>query len=178
MHRGVRNSEANQKDLKQHRADVAEAKNADYTKEVNGYIDKKFSEKTFLGQPKKYGVDEIKKGLTPFLNNLVKKQKHLKTKAQGTSPAVTATLLELDAARLKLSQATGQANSLKADYMDAINSKRSDSKKDCRARRKELERWNRNLRDRRLSMVKTSIYSIQKPKNQIFNHRIKILSRG
>ena len=62
LHRGVRNSEANHKDLKQHRADVAEAKNADYTKEVNGYIDKKFSEKTFLGQPKKYGVDEIKRG--------------------------------------------------------------------------------------------------------------------
>ena len=113
-------------------------------KEVNGYIDKKFSEKTFLGQPKKYGVDEIKKGLTPFLNNLVKKQKHLKTKAQGTSPAVTATLLELDAARLKLSQATGQANSLKADYMDAINSKRSDNKKkiaelEKRAREMETE---------------------------------------
>ena len=69
----------------------------------------------------------------------MKKQKHLKTKAQGTSPAVTATLLELDAARLKLSQATGQANSLKADYMDAINSKRSDSKKDCRARERARE---------------------------------------
>ena len=41
------NSEANHKDLKQHRADVAEAKNADYTKEVNGYIDKSFLRKLF-----------------------------------------------------------------------------------------------------------------------------------
>ena len=47
LHRGVRNSEANHKDLKQHRADVAEAKNADYTKEVNGYIDKSFLRKLF-----------------------------------------------------------------------------------------------------------------------------------
>ena len=50
------------KDLKQHRADVAEAKNADYTKEVNGYIDKKFSEKTFLGQPKSMVLMKSKRG--------------------------------------------------------------------------------------------------------------------
>ena len=94
----------------------------------------------------------------------MKKQKHLKTKAQGTSPAVTATLLELDAARLKLSQATGQANSLKADYMDAINSKRSDSKKDCRAREKELERW--KPKPPRSEVVNGENINLQYPKTQ------------
>ena len=37
-------------------------KNADYTKEVNGYIDKKFSEKTFLGQPKSMVLMKSKRG--------------------------------------------------------------------------------------------------------------------
>ena len=107
----------------------------------------------------------------------MKKQKHLKTKAQGTSPAVTATLLELDAARLKLSQATGQANSLKADYMDAINSKRSDSKKIAELE-KELERW--KPKPPRSEVVNGENINLQypKPKTRSFNHRIKILSRG
>ena len=93
----------------------------------------------------------------------MKKQKHLKTKAQGTSPAVTATLLELDAARLKLSQATGQANSLKADYMDAINSKRSDSKKIAELE-KELERW--KPKPPRSEVVNGENINLQYPKTQ------------
>ena len=71
----VRNSEANHKDLRQHRKDVADAQNADYTKEINSFINKTFNEKTLFG-PKKYGVDEIKEGLTPFVNKLGEEAKN------------------------------------------------------------------------------------------------------
>ena len=139
LKRGVRNSEANHKDLRQHRKDVADAQNADYTKEINSFINKTFNEKTLFG-PKKYGVDEIKEGLTPFVNKLVKKQKHLKTKAESTSPAVHETLVQLDAQRLRLSQEIGQAAALKSEYMDSINSKRSDEKRIAELET-ELEKW-------------------------------------
>ena len=39
-------------------------------------------------RPKNMVLMKSKKGLTPFVNKLVKKQKHLKTKAESTSPAV------------------------------------------------------------------------------------------
>ena len=177
LQRGVRNSEANHKDLKTHREEVAEAFASDYTQQVNKEIDKRFGGKNFLGMPNKFDAEEIKKGLTPFLNSIVKKQKHLKTKAQGTSPAVHATLLELDAQRLKLSQATGQANALRADYMDAINTKRSDRKK-IDALEKELETWKPKVSD----VVKSENINLQhqktikqefEPQKQDFVKRIK-----
>ena len=74
------------------------------------------------------------------MNKLVKKQKHLKTKAESTSPAVHETLVQLDAQRLRLSQEIGQAAALKSEYMDSINSKRSDEKRIAELET-ELEKW-------------------------------------
>ena len=61
LKRGVRNSEANHKDLRQHRKDVADAQNADYTKEINSFINKTFNEKTLFG-PKNMVLMKSKKG--------------------------------------------------------------------------------------------------------------------
>ena len=60
LRRGVKNSEANHQDLKQHRYDVAEAQNADYTKEINSFIDKTFNEKTLFG-PKNMVLMRLKR---------------------------------------------------------------------------------------------------------------------
>ena len=166
LKRGVRNSEANHKDLRQHRKDVADAQNADYTKEINSFINKTFNEKTLFG-PKKYGVDEIKEGLTPFVNKLVKKQKHLKTKAESTSPATYASLLELDKQRLKASEEVGQTRALRADYMDAINSKRSDEKRIAELQ-EELEKWKPKPQEPQVVKGENLNLQPQKPKKPEF----------
>ena len=57
----------------------------------------------------------------------MKKQKTPQNQGrESTSPAVHETLVQLDAQRLRLSQEIGQAAALKSEYMDSINSKRSD----------------------------------------------------
>ena len=62
---------------------------SDYTKQINKEIDKQFGDKNLLGLPKKFTANEIKEKLSPFINNLVKKQKSLKTKVKNTGSAIS-----------------------------------------------------------------------------------------
>ena len=59
--RGLEGSEATHTDLKTHRADVKEALNSDYTKQINKEIDKHLKQ-NLLGLPNKFTATEIKEG--------------------------------------------------------------------------------------------------------------------
>lgn len=140
LRRGVKNSEADHKDLKTHRNDVADAQASDYTKEVNKQIDKAFGGKNLLGLPNKFNADEIKKGLTPFLNTLIKKQKNLKTKASGTSKSVLKSVDELEQERLALETERKNLSELRTEYFDSVKSSREDKAK-IEELQQELKQW-------------------------------------
>ena len=131
--RGVRGSEADHLSLKEHRKAVSEAETADYAKDVDKQIDKVFGGKNLLGLPKTFNANEIKEGFTPFLNTLIKKQKHLKAKAEKTNKSVIASAQELAKEKQNLAD-------LKSDYFDAVNSKAQDLRTIAELQ-KELKQW-------------------------------------
>ena len=130
--RGAFNSEADHQDLETHRRQVKKASDADYTKEIHEEIDKNFGG-SILGFDKRFTADEIKNGLTPFLNNLVKKQKHLKTKAENTTPAVVQSHNEVVQLKEWLEEK-------KNDYIEAINTNTA-LRAELVEVKEELKRW-------------------------------------
>lgn len=120
--RGVRGSKATHTDLKSFRSDVKEAIESDYTKQINKEIDKQFGDKNLLGLPKKFTANEIKEKLSPFINNLVKKQKSLKTKVKNTGSAISG---DVEALR----QEKNNLADLKKDYFDGANNHQANKKR-------------------------------------------------
>lgn len=131
--RGLEGSEATHTDLKTHRTDVKEALNSDYTKQINKEIDKQFGGKNLLGLPNKFTATEIKEGLTPFINKIVKKQKTLKNKVKNTGSAIAG---DVEALR----QERNNLEDLKKDYFDGANSYQADKKRIAELEQ-ELKRW-------------------------------------
>lgn len=130
--RGAFDSQADHQDLETHRRQVKKASNADYTKEINEEIDKNFGG-SVLGFEKRFTADEIKKGLTPFINNLVKAQKNLKTKAENTSSSVVQSHNEIVQLKEWLDEK-------KEDYIEAINTNKA-LRAELVEVKEELKRW-------------------------------------
>lgn len=138
--RGVEKSKATHTDLKTHRADVKEALNSDYTKQINKEIDKNFGGKNLLGLPNKFTAEEIKEGLTPFVNQLVKRQKSLKTKVKNTGLAISGDVEALRQERLALEKERNNLADLKKDYFEGANTHQANKKRIAELEQ-ELERW-------------------------------------
>lgn len=138
--RGVRGSKATHTDLKDFRADVKEAIDSDYTKQINREIDKQFGGKNLLGLPNKFTAEEIKEGLTPFVNQLVKRQKSLKTKVKNTGSAIAGDVEALRQERLALEKERNNLADLKKDYFDGANNHQA-NKKHIAELEQELKRW-------------------------------------
>ena len=138
--RGLEGSEATHTDLKTNRADVKEALNSDYTKQINKEIDKQFGSKNLLGLPNKFTATEIKEGLTPFINKIVKKQKTLKTKVKNTGSAIAGDVEALRQERLALEKERNNLADLKKDYFEGANTHQANKKRIAELEQ-ELERW-------------------------------------
>ena len=131
--RGLEGSEATHTDLKVYKADAKEALNSDYTEQINKEIDKKFGGKNVFGIAKTFNAEEIKEGLTPFINKIVKKQKSLKNKVKNTGSAFAG---DVEALR----QERNNLEDLKKDYFDGANSYQADKKRIAELEQ-ELKRW-------------------------------------
>ena len=131
--RGLEGSEATHTDLKEFRADAKEALNSDYTKQINKEIEKQFGGKNLLGLPNKFTATEIKEGLTPFINKLVKKQKTLKNKVKNTGSAIAGDVEALRQERNNLAD-------LKKDYFEGANTHQANQKHIAKLEQ-ELKRW-------------------------------------
>lgn len=138
--RGVRGSKATHTDLKEFRADVKEALESDYTKQINKEIDKQFGSKNLLGLPNKFTAEEIKEGLTPFVNQLVKRQKSLKTKVKNTGSAIAGDVEALRQERLALEKERNNLADLKKDYFNGANTHQANQKHIAKLEQ-ELKRW-------------------------------------
>lgn len=138
--RGLEGSEATHTDLKTHRADVKEAIESDYTKQINKEIDKQFGGKNLLGLPNKFTATEIKEGLTPFINKIVKKQKSLKNKVKNTGSAIAGDVEALRQERLALEKERNNLADLKKDYLEGVNSHQA-SQRHIAELKQELKRW-------------------------------------
>ena len=119
--------------MKEFRADVKEAIESDYTKQINREIDKQFGGKNLLGLPNKFNAEEIKEGLTPFVNQLVKRQKSLKTKVKNTGSAISGDVEALRQERNNLAD-------LKKDYFEGANTHQANQKHIAKLEQ-ELKRW-------------------------------------
>ena len=138
--RGVRGSKATHTDLKDFRTDVKEALESDYTKQINKEIDKQFGSKNLFGKPNKFTAEEIKEGLTPFINKIAKKQKSLKNKVKNTGLAISGDVEALRQERLALEKELNNLADLKKDYFNGANSYQADQKHIAKLEQ-ELKRW-------------------------------------
>lgn len=138
--RGVEKSKATHTDLKVYRADAKEALESDYTEQINKEIDKKFSGKNVFGIAKTFNAEEIKEGLTPFINKIVKKQKSLKNKVKNTGSAIAGDVEALRQERLALEKERNNLADLKKDYFEGANTHQA-SQKHIAKLEQELKRW-------------------------------------
>lgn len=138
--RGVEKSKATHTDLKVYRADAKEALESDYTEQINKEIDKKFSGKNVFGIAKTFNAEEIKEGLTPFINKIVKKQKSLKNKVKNTGSAISGDVEALRQERLALEKERNNLADLKKDYFEGANTHQANKKRIAELEQ-ELERW-------------------------------------
>lgn len=155
--RGAFNSEADHQDLEEFRRDIKKSTEVDYTKVINEEIDKKFSGSTF-GIEHRFTAEEIKKGLTPFINKLAKAQKKLKTKAENTTPAVVQSHNEVVQLKEWLEEK-------KNDYTDAINTNTA-LRAELVEVKEELKRWKpeENTQKPEVQEVPTAHLGITRPK--------------
>lgn len=138
--RGLEGSEATHTYLKVYKADAKEALNSDYTEQINKEIDKKFGGKNVFGIAKTFNAEEIKEGLTPFINKIVKKQKSLKNKVKNTGSAIAGDVEALRQERLALEKERNNLADLKKDYFEGANTHQA-SQKHIAKLEQELKRW-------------------------------------